>query len=96
MIAASAAAMAIFRVIFKIRISYIQFIRLFKKNSFVITQNVMLVVIFGAVSSVQQNGIANNNSQVKQQDLELSEAQYYQVPSRGGRYDVGYGPSSKL
>lgn len=56
----------------------------------------MLVVIFGAVSSVQQNGIANNNSQVKQQDLELSEAQYYQVPSRGGRYNVGYGPSSKL
>ena len=55
----------------------------------------MLVVIFGAVSSFQQNGITNNNSQ-QQQDLELSEAQYYQVPSRGGRYDVGYGPSSKL
>ena len=87
--------MASFRVIFKIRISYIQFIRLFKKNSFVITQNVMLVVIFGAVSSVQQKGIANNNSQ-QQHDLELSEAQYYQVPSRGGRYNVGYGPSSKL
>nr|CAH0106644.1 unnamed protein product [Daphnia galeata] len=61
-----------------------------------IFRNVMLVVIFGAVSSVQQNGIANNNSQVKQQDLELSEAQYYQVPSRGGRYNVGYGPSSKV
>jgi hypothetical protein len=54
-------------------------------------QNVMLVVIFGAVSSVQ-----HSDEDTSWSGLDLAEAKYHQVPSiplsHGGRYEVaGYG-----